>query len=66
MLHTHIASAARIILRYWKAPTLPTFNEWKALMSETASYEVMLARIRGRGPVVLGNWDYFMEYLTSN
>ena len=66
VLMVGIASAARIILRYWKAPTLPTFNEWKALMSETASYEVMLARIRGRGPVVLGNWDYFMEYLTSN
>ena len=55
VLMVGIASAARIILRYWKAPTLPTFNEWKALMSETASYEVMLSRIRGRGAVVLGN-----------
>ena len=61
-----ITSAARIILRHWKLPTIPTFNEWKNLMSETASYEVMLARMRGRGPVVLGSWDDFVEYLTSN
>lgn len=64
VLMVGIASAARIRLRYWKAPTIPTFNEWKALMSETTSYEVMLAIIRGKGPVVLGSWDYFMEYMT--
>ena len=61
-----ITSAARTILRHWKSPTIPTCHEWKALMSETASYEVMLARMRGRGPVVLGSWDYFVDYLTSN
>ena len=58
-------SAARIILRHWKASTTPTFNEWKALMSETASCEIMLARVRGRGRVALGSWKYFMDYLTS-
>ena len=61
-----ITSAARIILRHWKSPENPTFQEWKVLMTETVSYEVMLTRIRGKRPGVLSCWDFFGEYLTSN
>lgn len=66
VLMVGITSAARIILRHWKSSTCPTLQEWKILMTETTSYEVMLARVRNKGPVELVIWDYFMEHLTSN
>lgn len=65
VLMVGLASAARIILRHWKAPEQPTFQEWKVLMTETASYEVMLTRIRGKRPVELSHWVSFQVYLTS-
>ena len=61
-----IASAARMILRHWKSPVNPTMQEWKLLMSDTASYEVMLPRIRGKEPGTMGICDNFMIHLTSN
>lgn len=65
VLMVGLTSAARIILRHWKAPEHPTFQEWKVLMTETVSYEVMLTRLKGKGQVVLNNWDFFQAYLMS-
>lgn len=61
-----LTSAARIILRHWKSPDKPTFQERKVLMTETVSHEVMLTRIRGKRPEVLSSWDFFQVYLTSD
>lgn len=66
ILMVGITTCLRIILRYWKSTTCPSLQEWKILMTEATSYEVMLARIRSKGPVELGLWDFFMAHLTSN
>lgn len=50
---------------HWKSPENPTFQERKFLMNESVSYEVMLTRIKGKGPVALGSTDFFAEYTWS-
>jgi len=37
--------AARLILRNWKSPHKPEFTEWLKLMTETAAFEIMIARV---------------------
>lgn len=36
-------TVARIILRHWKSQTQPEFIEWVKLMTDNASFELMIA-----------------------
>lgn len=55
--------AARLILCNWKSPLKPEFVEWFKLMTETAAFEKMIARVNN----ILSNtsqvWDVFVDYM---
>ena len=58
-----LITAARLILRNWKSSSTPGLADWTQLMTETASYEYMIARkndIKGKFHEV---WDYFYLYI---
>ena len=48
ILITGLITASRIILKHWKSTMLPELKEWLNLMTETASYENMLAGMSGQ------------------
>ena len=58
-----LITASRIILRNWKSSVTPGLTDWTKLMTETASYEYMIARrndVKGKFHLM---WDYFFLYI---
>ena len=58
-----LLTAARLILRNWKSAVTPGLADWTQLMTETASYEYMIARrnnVQGKFHLV---WDFFYLYI---
>ena len=57
-----LVTAARIIMRNWKAPRMPGFNEWNDEMIKITSYEYMLGRVSGESKMK-DTWDSFWVYM---
>lgn len=58
-----LITAARLVLRNWKSTCMPGLADWTQLMTETASYELLIAKknnVKGKFHLV---WDYFFEYI---
>lgn len=56
-------TAAKIILRKWKSTSAPSHKDWIELMTSTASYELMLAKVRDSVSKFSAMWDSFLEYI---
>lgn len=56
-------SAVRIILRHWKSQVRPGFGDWLKLMTNTASFEDLIARLNdGRGKFYQV-WSHFLNFI---
>lgn len=55
--------AAQLILRNWKSPCKPNLVEWFKLMSETAAFEKMIARVNNVICKTSQVWDVFLDYI---
>lgn len=55
--------AVRIILRNWKSPHRPEFTEWLKLMTETAAFENMIARVNNVQTKTSQIWQRFLAYI---
>lgn len=53
--------AARLILHKWKSPHKPEFVEWFKLMTETAAFEKMIARVNNILSKTSQVWEVFVE-----
>lgn len=61
-------TAIRIILPHWKSQVRPGFTEWLTLMTDTASFENLIASLndgRGRFYNVWSQFLYFIQYQWS-
>lgn len=55
--------AAKVILRHWKNPNGPAYEEWVKSMTDLASYELLVAKLQNRKEEHLKTWDVFLTYL---
>lgn len=56
-------SAVRIILRHWKSHVRPGLTDWLKLMTDTASFEDLIARLNdGRGKFCQV-WSHFLHFI---
>ena len=60
---TGLIVAARLILRKWKSPHKPELVEWLKLMTETAAFERMVARVNNVPSKISQIWEVFMNYI---
>ena len=57
-------TAVRIVLRHWKSQIRPSFTDWLKLMTDTASFEDLIARLNdGRGKFYQV-WSHFLHFIT--
>lgn len=57
-----LITASRVILRHWKTAVSPNMREWLGAMVETASYEAMLSRLKGKEEDGMSSWELFWSY----
>lgn len=57
-----LITASRVTLRHWKTTVSPNLREWLAAMAETASYEAMLCRLKGKEEDGRSSWELFWSY----
>lgn len=56
-------TAVRIILRHWKSQVRSSFTDWLRLMTDTASFEELIARLNdGRGKFY-NVWSHFLRFI---
>lgn len=55
--------AARLILRKWKSPHKPELVEWLKLMTETAAFEKMIARVNNVPSEMSQIWEVSVNYI---
>ncbi len=55
--------AARLILCNWKNPHKPELVEWFKLMTETAAFEKMIARVNNVPSKTSQVWEVFVDYI---
>lgn len=60
---TSFVVAARLILRKWKSPHKPELVEWLKLMTETAAFEKMIARVNNVPSTMSQIWEVFVNYI---
>ena len=60
---TGFITAARIILRHWKSQIRPEFTEWVKLMTDNASYELMIARLNDNKGKFYQVWGQFLNHI---
>ncbi len=53
-------TAAEVILRKWKSTSAPCYKDWIELMTNTATYELMLAKVRDKESKFSAMWDSFL------
>lgn len=58
-------TAAKVILRKWKSTSAPCYKDWMELMTNTASYELMLAKVRDKMSKFSAMWDSFLNYVKN-
>ena len=58
--------AARIILRKWKSPHRPEVTEWLKLMTEIASFELMIGRVQNNSSKTSQAWLYFVSSIVTD
>ena len=56
-------NAAKVILRKWKITSAPCYKDWIELMTSTASYELMLAKVGDSVSKFSAMWDSFLTYI---
>lgn len=57
-----LITASRVILRHWKTAVSPNLWERLGAMVETASYEAMLYRLKGKEEDGMSSWERFWSY----
>lgn len=60
---TGFITAARIILRHWKSQVRPEFTDWVKLMTDNASYELMIARLNNNKGKFFQVWGHFLSHV---
>lgn len=55
--------AVRIILRHWKSQVRPCFTEWLKLMTDTASFEGLIARLNDGKGKYYKVWSHFLHFI---
>ena len=58
--------ATRMILRKWKSPHRPEVTEWLKLMTEIASFELMIGRVQNNSSKTSQAWLYFVSSIVAN
>lgn len=58
-------NAARIILRNWKNTNTPCYKDWIELMMVTASYELMLAKLKDSVSKFTEMWGSFLRFISG-
>uniref|UniRef100_A0A3P9I561 Reverse transcriptase domain-containing protein n=1 Tax=Oryzias latipes TaxID=8090 RepID=A0A3P9I561_ORYLA len=64
VLNTGLVTCARLILKLWKEPQIPTLKMWKEKMIENSACEKMLGRVSCKNIYVAEKWDSFCLYLS--
>lgn len=63
LIVTGFIFAAWLILRNWKSLHKPEFVEWFKLMTETAPFEEMIARVNNILSKTSQVWEVFVDYI---
>ncbi len=63
LARTGFVSAARIILRNWKGQLRPEYREWVTLMTENASFELMIANLYNCKNSHHNVWKQFLSFI---
>ena len=58
--------ATRMILRKWKSPHRPEVTEWLKLMTEIASFELMIGRVQNNSSKTSQAWLYFVSSIVTD
>ena len=64
-LNYGLITAKKLILKFWKNTTTPTFKMWISNMSETLHLEEMRFLLLGKVDQFLKTWSPFIDFLQA-
>ena len=62
-IQTSIMVAKQIIMRNWKNPGEPSFQEWSTELAKVASYEKISFNINDRTERYVAKWGKYVQYI---
>jgi len=64
-IQTSIMIGKQIIMRNWKNPGEPSFQEWSTELAKVASYEKMYFNINDRAEKYMTKWGKYVQYIAT-